>query len=180
MPVKGGRPAVVGVEVLEGRSPDGRLEHRFVVGLVERVEPFSVEACADAVVSMRAGVADQRPCVIVDVGSPQGLALHLALRTRTPASLHRPHAFPGTGARSPLFASFLKAYAEGRVTFEDGLRYRHDLDRALVFYQGSGVKKDGVELDSDEEALVIALGLAITWPSHGPRARGLGVLHVEE
>ena len=169
MPVKGGRTALVVAEVREGRDTRGRLNYEFHVGHVERVQPFTVDAARDRVVAIVDALRDQRPCVMVDVGSPQGLALRQQLRTRL-GDLHRPHAYPGTGDRPQLFSTFLQAYSDGRVTFEPGLRQRADLDRALVFYMGGGVLKDGVELPSEDEALVVATGLALYWPMHGGRA----------
>lgn len=172
MPLKGGRPALVAVEVLESRDPQHRVVHDFVVRHVERVTPFGVDAARDRVAHFVDVMADQRPCVIIDVGSPQGLALHQACRGMWSRDLHRAHAFPGTGPRGPLFSAFLQAYSTGRVTFAPGLDFRADLDRALVFFGGSGVKSDGVDLSSEDEALVIALGLAMSWPRHGaPAAR---------
>lgn len=168
MAPKGGRTAVVGAEVREAKA-GGRLAHEFTVGLVDRVTPSTVEAARDRVVALMTGLEDVRPCCIVDVGSPQGLALAKALRGAYPERLHRPHAYPGTGDRVPLFASFLQAYSSGRVKFMPGLDNRAELDKALVFYLGAGAKKDGVDLASEDEALVIALGLALFWPRHGAK-----------
>lgn len=171
MAIKGGRTAIVAVEVKEGRDPnDQRLVHTFTVGAIERVTPFTVEAAALRIVALMNSVADHEPCVIIDVGSPQGMALRQALRGAYNSRLHRPHAYPGTGARNPLFASFLQAYSAGHVRFQPGIKYREDLDRALVFYMGIGVAKDGVDLSSEDEALVVALGLALFWAKHGPPA----------
>ena len=39
-----------------------------------------------------------------------------------------------------------------------------------MFYLGAGQAKDGFELESEDEAMVRALGLALVWPSHGPEA----------
>jgi len=171
MPSKGGRTAVVGVEVRDARDPSGRLVHQFTVGAIERVTPFTVEAARDRVVSMMTSVADTRPCAIVDVGTPQGMALRQALVGAYSRDLHKPHAYLGGTARNFLFSAFLQAYADGRVRFEPGLQYRADLDRALVFYLGGGVRKDGFDLESEDEALVVALGLAMFWPRHGAQAR---------
>jgi hypothetical protein len=171
MPLKGGRPALVACEVFEQRDPETkRLVNVFDIGAVERVTPYSVEATRKRLLDMVTAVKDLAPCVFVDVGSPQGLALHQSTRVGWPRELHRPHAYPGTGQRPQLFSSFLQAYSAGRVRFEPGLDNRQALDRALVFYMGGGVEKSGVELSSEDEALVIALGLALTWPKHGPAA----------
>ena len=175
MPIKGGRPAVVAVEIFEGRDAKGRTTHQFRVGLVERITPYGIEVARDAVTDFMTAAQQHRPCVIVDTGSPAGLALHQALKTSLPAAVHRPHSYPGVGSRPLLFADFLKAYSEGRVEFAPGLRFRADLDKALVFYQGGGVSKHGVELESEDEALVIALGLAMAWPRHGGRADAMPV-----
>jgi hypothetical protein len=59
------------------------------------------------------------------------------------------------------------------VTFLPGLKFRADLDKALVFYMGGGVSKHGVDLESEDDALVIALGLALTWPKHGASAAAM-------
>jgi hypothetical protein len=173
MPLKGGRPAIIAAEVLEARDPTGRLVHGFDVGAVERVTPYSVEAAKARIVAMTTAAKEHLPCVIIDVGSPQGLALHQSMRTGWDRDLHRPHAYPGTGMRGPLFSTFLQAYSAGLVTFQPGLDARSALDRALVFYMGGGVAKSGVELSSEDEALVVALGLAMTWPKHGGAARAL-------
>lgn len=171
MAEKGGRSAVVGVEVLRGRDERGRREWLYRVGLVDRVQPGTVEAAAASVREAALRVEDHRPCALVDVGSPQGLALRQLLRNDRenpwPRHLHRPHAYP-RDSRHQLFAGFLESYADGRVSFLDGLDFRDELDRALVFYLGQGVEKEGFELESEDEALVRALGLALVWPSHGP------------
>lgn len=170
MPTKGGRCAVVGVEVRESRGADQRLRYEYVVGLVDRVEPQTIEAAVGRLRELSGLFADLRPCVFVDVGSAQGLALRQAMIADWPSALHRPHAFAGTGERVALFAAFLQAYSTGRVRFEAGLAHRAELDQALVFYLGGGAKKDGVELSSEDEALVVALGLALYWPRHGAPA----------
>lgn len=171
MAAKGGRSTVVGVEVREARDAQRRLIHHFEVGVIERVQPGTVEACASVVERLMTAAAGVRPCTIIDVGTPQGMALHQTLRGRWSRDLHRAHAYPGTGIRGPLFTSFLQAYSAGRVTFAAGLAHRKDMDKALVFYAGGGVSRHGVDLTSEEEAMVIALGLALTWPKHGPPAR---------
>lgn len=170
MSAKGGRTALVGAEVREGRDRQGRLYHEFLVGHVERVAPGTVEAAAARVAELMSDFADLRPCALVDVGTAQGLALHRALRGAYPDALHRAHAYAGTGDRRDLFAAFLQAYSTGRVRFLQGLAHRAELDRALVNYLGGGTAKTGVELASEDEALVIALGLALFWPRHGPKA----------
>lgn len=174
MPPKGGRTCVIGVEVKEHRDPNTqRLSHEFVVGLVERVTPFTVEAARDRVVDLVGATESARPCVIVDVTTAQGLALQQALRGAYAPALHRPHAHPGTTPKGALFASFLQAYSQGRVTFLPELKYRADLDRALVFYMGgskSESKQVDIELSSEDEAMVTALCLAMTWPKHGSTA----------
>lgn len=173
MPEKGGRACVIGLEVRRGRDTKGRREWHYVVGQVDRVQPGTVEAAAARVRSMIEPVRALRPCVMVDVGSPQGLALRQLMRNDRenpwPRELHRPHAYP-RDSREQLFAGFLEAYADGRVSFLPDLPYRDDLDRSLVFYLGGGAAKDGFELESEDEAMVRALGLALVWPSHGPEA----------
>ena len=173
MPEKGGRPCVIGVEVRRGRDRKGRRAWHFVVGQVDRVQPGTVERTAERVREMIEPVLDLRPCVMVDVGTPQGLALRQHMRNSRedpwPRQLHRPHAYP-RDSKEQLFAGFLEAYAAGRVEFLPDLPHRADLDRSLVFYLGAGQAKDGFELESEDEAMVRALGLALVWPSHGPEA----------
>jgi hypothetical protein len=174
---KGGRSAIIGVEVREGRDPvTGKLVHSFQVGSVDRVSPGSVGAARDRIASLMDTVAEVRPCVIVDVGTAQGIALHQALRGAYGESLHRPHAYPGGAPqREQLFAGFLQAYSAGRIQFLPGIKHRAELDKALVFHLGQGVKKEGFELESEDEALVLALGLALAWPKHGADAGSLVV-----
>lgn len=173
MPLKGGRPAVAVAEVREGRGSDGRLRFQFHVGHLERVTPYGVHDAAASVRTVLERLRDMYPCVIVDVGSPQGLALHQQLKREGDPQLHRPHAWPGTGSRGPLFSSFLQAYSEGRLTLDPRMAHRADLERALVFFGGSSVKEHGLEISSEEEAMVHAVGLALQWPVHGPAARPL-------
>ena len=170
MPLKGGRPAIVATEIFESRDPNGRLLHHYDVGAIERITPYSVEATKERIIKMVSAVKEYAPCVMIDIGSPQGLALHQSMRTGYDRSLHRPHLYQGTGMRGELFSTFLQAYSAGRVSFQPDLPGRQALDRALVFYMGGGVEKSGVELSSEDEALVVAIGLAMIWPKHGPAA----------
>ncbi len=170
MPLKGGRPAIVATEIMESRAPDGRLLHHFDVGAIERITPYSVEAAKAKLLAMVGATAEHFPCVMIDIGSPQGLALHQSMRAGYPRQLHRPHLYQGTGMRGELFSTFLQGYSAGRISFQPDMPGRSALDRALVFYMGGGVEKSGVELSSEDEALVIALGLAMIWPKHGPDA----------
>ncbi len=172
MPLKGGRPALVAVEVAVGpRDPKGRPTFAFTVGHIERVSPTSVELTSERLRRLIEAVGDVRPCMMIDAGSPQGLALYQNVKAAPlDPTLHKPHAYPGTGMRTGLFASFLQSYSAGLIRFRPGLPHRAELDRSLVFYMGGGTKTDGVELSSEDEALVVALGLAITWPRHGPEA----------
>lgn len=177
MAPKGGRATLIGVEVRErprfGSYAEGsprRTEAVFHVGTIERL-PGTVEAAAERLTALMTAAKDVRPCAIVDIGTPQGQALHRMLRGKFPRELHQAHAYPGSGPRAALFAAFLEAYSSGRITFAPDLPHRKDLDKALVFYMGGGVAKHGVELSSEEEAMVIALGLALAWPKHGPPAR---------
>jgi hypothetical protein len=165
MAPKGGRTAIVGAEVRETRDARGRLVHAYEVGFLERV-PGTLEASGDRVQELVEALAAERPCVFVDIGSAQGMALRASMRGRWDTS-HRAHAYPGSGERTELFAEFLQAYSTGRVRFRPGLEHRKELDKALVNYLGGGVAKTGVDLTSEDEALVIALGLALHWPRHG-------------
>ena len=168
MPLKGGRPCVVATEITQ--SPDGM---RFDVGHVERVIPFSVEETASRVVALvgRWSHAEIFPCVVVDTGSAQGLALYQQLRGLLPRTVHRPHSYPGTGTRDMLFGAFLQSYAQDRLSFRPDLEHRGDLDRALVFFGGRGVKSDGVDLSSEDEAMVMAVGLSMQYAKHGDAPR---------
>lgn len=165
MPERGGRSALVGVEVLEARQADGRLAHKFRVGLAERVAPGTIDAAMARLVSVAVPLSALGACVMVDVTTPQGQALRASVRDSLPPSGHRPHANPGP--RRDLFASFLAAYSQHRVEFVSGLQAGPDLARALVLFGGTGRRKDGDELKSEDEALVVALCVAMSWPQHG-------------
>lgn len=167
MPDQGGRPAVVGVEVRRIGDPKARRQWHFTVGHVERVAPKTVERARERVEEMVERLKEHRPCVFVDVGNPQGFALRRLWRKRWPKEAHFPHAYERTRADTALFSAFLEAYADGRIDFVPGLPHREELDRALVLFKGGGTSKAGYELDSEDEALVTALCLALTWPSHG-------------
>lgn len=171
LPETGGRPALIAVEVLENTSGVGAQRWHFRVGHVERVESRTVEGAAAAVRSLVGAVTDERPCVAVDTGTPQGVALLRILRDdeRWPDELHRVHRYRRTRADTRLFAAVLESYAEGALEFLPRLDHRDDLDRALVLFRGGGAKKAGDELESEDEALVTALALSIVMPGHGTR-----------
>jgi len=141
-----------------------------VVGHVDRVADQTVQGARDAVTEMVARVADERPCVFVDIGTPQGLALRRTFRAGWSRDLHLPHAYDRQRRETVMFAAFLEAYADGRVLFLDGLPFRRDLDKALVLYRGGHVSKAAEEMPSEDEGLVIATCLSLMWPSHGPDA----------
>ena len=167
MPEKGGRSAVVGVEVRRAADVNGRRRWHFVVGHVQRVREQTIQGADAAIRELALPFQDLEVCVFVDCGTPQGIALRRSLRTDWPEKLHRPHAYERTKFDRLLFATFLEAYAEGRITFRDGLPHRRELDRALVLYRAGGVSTAGDELSSEDEALVHALCLAVMFPSHG-------------
>jgi hypothetical protein len=171
MAPKGGRTGLVVAEVLERRTSLMKREYSYIVGHVDRITPPTVEEAADRVVALVRNIADEKPCVMVDTTSPQGVALRVALNERMPAGLHKAHAMEGAGIYKDLFSGFLQTYSASRVAFEPGLDYRGELDRSLVFYMGGGVAKHGFEITSEDEALVVALGLALFWPRHGGKAR---------
>lgn len=171
MPLKGGRPAVVVAELKEETLPDGRIIIHTDIGYIDRVTPFSVEAVAGATLGLVQSMIEHRPCVVTDTGSAQGLALYQQLKRILPDEVHRPHSFPGTGKRDMLFSSFLQQYSDDRILWKPGLEYRADIDRALVFFGGVGKSTDGVELSSEDNALVMAVGLAMQYPRHGGIAR---------
>ena len=171
MAEKGGRTAIIGTEVREARDEAGLLVHSFTVGFIARVQPFTVGAAVTEISRLMTASAEHEPCTIIDVGTAQGLALHQSGKGAYPSTLHRPHAYQGHGARATLFSAFLQAYTQDRVAFAKDRPHRAELDKALVFFGGSGVKKDGVDLKSEDEALVVALGLSLVWPKHGPAAR---------
>lgn len=168
MPEQGGRPTVVAAEVREDPSTDGRRRWHFVVGHVERVRSQTVQGAAAAVRDSVSRVDRWAPCVFVDCGTPQGVALRQVLRREWPRDrLHPPHAYERTRQDTTTFAKFLEAYADGRVTFLPDLPHRRELDRALILYKGGGVSRSGDELSSEDESMVNALCLAVAWPSHG-------------
>lgn len=168
---KGGRTAIVAVEVKE--RPDR--SHEFVVGHLQRVHPPTIEAAAGAIASLASAAMTEKPCVIVDVSTAQGIALRMALRDLLPDGIHKAHAYRGAdAARAELFASFLRAYSTERVKLLPDLRGRKELINALVFYTGGAKVKDQVELPSEDEALVVALGLGMAWPRHGGKAEAAG------
>ena len=170
MPEKGGRPAIVVAEIRENPAGKGVRRWHYRVGNVERVEDRNIEKAAEALRSLVAAVVGERPCVFVDTGSPQGVALLRVLRGGDwPAELHHPHQYRRTKADTRLFAQLLEAYAEGTSEFLPDLPHRKDLDRAMVLFRGGGARVAGDELESEDEALVIALCLAVTMPSHGIR-----------
>lgn len=167
MAAKGGRTGLVVAEVTERALGAMRREYYFNIGHVDRVAPQTVEDAAERVLELVTNVAVEKPCVFVDVTSPQGAALRVALNEQMPKGLHKAHEHVGT---VDLFSGFLTTYSAARISFEPGLDYRGDLDRSLVFYMGGGVAKHGFELTSEDEALVVAIGLSIFWPRHGARA----------
>lgn len=176
MPEKGGRPAVVVTEVLRApRAPDSRRRWFYVVGRVDRVARQTVEGARDHVLGLVGPVADLEPCVLVDAGTPQGIALRRVLRDSWPdrARLHRPHAYERTRLDHAAFSRFLEAYADARVLFRPEVENRRELSRALVLHRGGGVSESGDELASEDEALVTALTLSMMFPTHGPDARPL-------
>ena len=166
MAVKGGRTAIVGSEVFEKRNLDGRTVYSFEIGSIDRI-PGTVEGTRDRVIDYITKLAEFKPCVMTDIGSPQGEALLRAMRDGWPKDIHRPHAYEGVGDRKPLFSAFLHAYSNGRVVIPKKLKHRAELDKSLVFFMGSGHAKEGLELESEDEAMVVALGLSLVWPIHG-------------
>lgn len=166
MAVKGGRTAIIGSEVRESKDGKGRNRYAFTVGSIDRI-PGTVEGTRDRVLAYMDKLEEHKPCVMVDIGSPQGEALLRAMRDGWSPGIHRPHAYEGIGDRKPLFSAFLHAYSNSRVSIPKSLQHRAALDKALVFFMGAGHAKDGLELASEDEALVVALGLSLVWPIHG-------------
>lgn len=175
MPEKGGRPAVAGVEVRRAPDEKGRRRWHFVVGYVERIRTHSIQGTRDRLEDLVLPLADVSPCVFVDCGTPQGIALRRSLRVGWPEKLHLPHAYERTRFDSTMFAQFLEAYADGRVTFRPGIDplVRKELDRALILYRAGGKSDAGDELESEDEALVHALCLGVMFSTHGPEAKDL-------
>jgi len=167
MPEKGGRPAIVVAEVQRALGKDGRRQWNFTIGLVERVKRQNIEGARDRVLELAEASISMKPCVFVDAGTPQGVALWRSVRKDWTRRLHRPHAYERTRFETAMFAVFLEAYADGRVKFLGDLDNRKELDRALVLYKGGGVSKVSDDLESEDEALVVATCLALMWPSHG-------------
>jgi hypothetical protein len=170
MPEKGGRPAVVAAEVRRAPDRAGRRQWHYVVGHVDRVPLQTIQGARDAVTGMVARVADLEPCVFVDAGTAQGIALRKSMRPGWPEKLHRPHGYERTRFDVTMFAHFLEAYADARITFLPDLPFRRDLDRALVLFRSEGVSKAGAEQLSEDDALVFAASLAVMFPTHGPTA----------
>lgn len=174
MPEKGGRPAVVAAEVR--RAPDGtdgKRRWHYVVGYVDRVKQQTIEGARDAVREIVDRVIDVEPCVFVDCGTAQGIALRRSMRLDWPKHIHRPHAYERTRFDAAMFAHLLEAYADGRITFLPDLPFRKDLDRALVLFRSTGVSHAGAEQLSEDDALVFAATLAVMFPTHGPEADAL-------
>lgn len=174
MPEKGGRPSVVATEVFRGPDVGGRRRWYYEIGYVERIADQTVQGARDAVTAAAIKLLDVRPCVFVDIGVPQGYALKRSFRAEWPeAQLHIPHAYQRLKMETALFATFLEAYADGRVTFLDDIPYRKDVDKALILYRGGSTSKAAEEMPSEDEGLVSALCLSLMWPSHGPDPRRL-------
>lgn len=178
MPEKGGRPAIVAAEVRRAPDEGGRRRWHYVVGHVDRVRAQTIEGARDATRTLVDRVADVEPCVFVDCGTPQGIALRRSLRVEWPRALHRPHAYERTRFDPVMFAHLLEAYADGRITFLPDLPHRRDLDRALVLFRSSEKdKRSGISAGADQlsedDALVFATSLAVMFPTHGPEAARL-------
>jgi hypothetical protein len=172
MPEKGGRPSIVAAEVFRGPDVAGRRRWHYQVGYVERVADMTVQGAREAVVALTTKISDVRPCVFVDIGTPQGYALRRSFRAGwNEKELHMPHAYQRLKMETALFAAFLEAYADGRVTFLDHVAFRKDVDKALILYRGGSTSKAAEEMPSEDEGLVSALCLALMWPSHGPDPR---------
>lgn len=176
MPEKGGRPSIVAAEVFRGPDVAGRRRWHYEIGYIERVKDQTVQGARDAVIAVTQKILDARPCVFVDIGVPQGYALKRSFRAEWPETvLHVPHAYQRLKMETALFATFLEAYADGRVVFLDDVPHRKDVDRALILYRGGTTSKAAEEMPSEDESLVSALCLALMWPSHGPDSRKLVV-----
>lgn len=173
LPEKGGRTAIIAAEVFEDLQADKTRRWHYVVGFAERVRSHTIEGAVERVRALVEPVQDLEPCVFVDVGTPQGLAARRSLKKDWPAALHRPHAYERTKFDTATFAAFLEAYADGRVSFLPGLAHRQEMDRALVLFRGGDEKKSGDELASEDEAVVNALCLALSFPTHGHEPRPL-------
>lgn len=175
MPEKGGRPCVVAAEVRRAPDQQGRRRWHFVVGYVERVKSATIQGARERVRDLVLPLSDVEPCVFVDAGTPQGHALRRVIRDGWPTELHRPHAYERTRFDVTMFAQFLEAYADGRITFRDHIdaQTRKELDRALILYRAGGKSDAGDELASEDEAMVHALCLAVMFPTHGPDAKDL-------
>jgi hypothetical protein len=172
MPEKGGRPAIAVAEVRRAPDIGGRRQWHYVIGHLERVRDRTIHGARDRVREIVDPIADVSPCVYIDVGTPQGIALRKVLRDTWPdrSSMHRPHAYERTKFDTTMFAWFLEAYSGERIIFRRGLPHRDELDRALILYRSGGVGKAGDELESEDEALVHAVSLALMFPTHGANA----------
>lgn len=175
MPEKGGRPVIVVTEVRRAPEVQGRRRWHYVVGYVERVRQPTIQGAKARLDELVLPLRDLQPCVFVDAGTPQGMALRRSLRTGWPDELHRPHAYERTKFDQSMFGTFLEAYADGRITFRKDIDplVRRELDRALVLYRAGKKGDTGDELESEDEALVHAVSLSVMWPTHGAEAADL-------
>jgi hypothetical protein len=173
MPEKGGRSTVSVVEVRRAPDVAGRRRWHFVLGHLEMVPSQSIEGVRDRVLDMVTPVRDLDPCVFVDVGTAQGLALRQSMRKVWPDDeIHRPHAYERTKFDNTMFANFLEVYADGRLTIRPEVGFRREMDRALVLYRATGAGTDDL-LESEDEALVHAVSLSLMFPTHGADAADL-------
>jgi hypothetical protein len=152
-------------------EPGGELEH-IVIGIEPHPpRPADVET---RLLTMARDLRLVRPCLFVDASSGSGAALASALKVERgkrgnwPADLHPVHPYVQRGAaRQALLEAILTAYMTGMLAFEEGLVNRDRLEKALASQQ-SVVGIDGrVSRKSDDDNLIIALGLAIAYAQHG-------------
>lgn len=167
------RAALVAVEHIElapplPTGPFGKLMH--IVGEARRYDN-QIEVLRDEVVGLARDLQQTDICFFVDVTTGPGAALAKILYgwpEWPEGRVHRPHGYSQRGiARQGLLTSILKAYGNSALEFESAAET--SLVKALSSYHAM-VGEDGrVTAKGDAEPLVVALGLAMSYPLHsGP------------
>lgn len=169
-----GQTAVVAVEhrQVAPEEPGKRITWEHLVRHIEQL-PAQVEVAAERLIEMVNDVQEQSPTVLVDIGAGPGRALYDILREHRSAGKYRlrseggmpvwhPIAYAEQGARrQELLTAILVPYGTDRLRFDvpDEVALGK-LTRALAL-QKATVQDDGVTTTSSDEALVVALGLAM-------------------
>lgn len=166
------RAAIVPVEIVELAPPEptgpwGRFA--YTVGEPEQPESH-LEVLRDRLLQIATDEWPSDPCVFVDASVGPGAALVKVLHDHRdwPEGLHRPHAYLQRGqARQGLLTTILQASGNKQLEFERTAGTAgNPLVKALESYHAE-VSDDGrVSARGENEALVVALGLAIAYPRH--------------